>query len=106
MQQEGSEIFSTRHRPLTSWPPYLPPADSLNAGNQLKFARPANLGSKSKVDSKVFRIDPFSKSAKKAMHFVARSPLDFGWGSGKIVAGVYYGYCFGGSAFTTIVATW
>ena len=40
------------------------------------------------------------------MHFVARSPLDFGWGSGKIVAGVYYGYCFGGSAFMSIVATW
>ena len=59
----------TRHRPLTSWPPYLPPADSLNAGNQLKFARPANLGSKSKVDSKVCRIDPFSKSAKKGNAF-------------------------------------
>ena len=40
------------------------------------------------------------------MHFVARSPLDFGWGIGKIVAGVYYGYCFGGSAFMSIVATW
>ena len=40
------------------------------------------------------------------MYFVARSPLDFGWGFGKIVAGVYYAYCFGGSAFMTIVATW
>ena len=78
-------MFSTRHRPLTSWPSYLSPADSHNAGNQLEFARPAILGSKSKVDSKVFRNDPFSKSAKKAMHFVARSPLDFGWGFGKIV---------------------
>ena len=48
---------------------HLPPADSLNAGNQLKFARPANLGSKSMVDSKVCRTNPFSKSAKKGNAF-------------------------------------
>ena len=38
---------------------YLPPADSLNAGNQLKFARPANLGSKSKVFKKCKKGNAF-----------------------------------------------